>query len=113
MPYIVYLLFIDGEVAGYVSSYQDKEPGKPEVTYWIGKSYWGKGVATRGLTAFLLHYTVRPIYARAAKDNIASLRVLEKCGFIRVGENRDFASGRGQETEELILQLPLRGMLGI
>ena len=71
-------IVVDGQVAGSVSSYLDD--GHPEVTYWLGKHYWGKGLATRALSAFLAHANpTRPIYARAAKDNIGSLRVLENC----------------------------------
>ncbi len=93
-----------GQVAGSVSSYVD-EDGRPEVTYWLGKHYWGKGVATRALIAFLDHMQERPLYARAAKDNLGSLRVLEKCGFTKIGEDKGFANARGEEIEELILQL--------
>jgi RimJ/RimL family protein N-acetyltransferase len=46
-----------------------------------------------------------PIYARVVKDNIASLRVLEKCGFDICGESKGFADARGQEFEEFILRL--------
>ncbi len=96
-------ILFDGQVAGHVLSYQDEEFEKPEVSYWIGKQYWGKGVATTALSAFLGHIEVRPLYARVVKDNIASLRVLEKCGFIIVGEGKGFANARGQEVEEFIL----------
>ncbi len=47
----------------------------------------------------------RPLFARAAADNIGSLRVLQKCGFKIIGTNKDFANGRGEETEEYILRL--------
>ena len=47
----------------------------------------------------------RPLYARAAKDNIASLRVLEKCGFTIAGYARGFANARGEEVEEVVLEL--------
>ena len=97
-------IVVDGQVAGSVSSYHDD--GHPEVTYWLGKHYWGKGLATRALNAFLAHANLtRPIYARAAKDNIGSLRVLEKCGFRIIGEGRGFANARGKEIEEFLLQL--------
>ena len=49
--------------------------------------------------------TERPLFARAASDNAASLRVLEKAGFPRIGVNRDSARGRGEEIEETILRL--------
>jgi len=101
---IIRTIVWDGKVVGSVSSYV--ESGKPEVTYWIGSAHWGKGIATRALTAFLAQVnTTRPIYARVAKDNLGSRRVLEKCGFQVIGEMRGLASARGEEIEELILEL--------
>ena len=101
---IIRTIIFDGQVAGSVSSYE--EEGKPEVTYWLGKEYWGKGIATRALKEFLAqHNKTRPIYARVAKDNPGSRRVLEKCGFTVIGESKGFANARGQEIEELLLEL--------
>jgi len=97
-------ILFDGQVAGSVLLYVD-EDGQLEVSYWIGRPYWRKGVATRGLLAFLGHIKVRPLYARAAKDNIGSLRVLEKCGFTRIGEGSGFSEARGEEVEEFLLRL--------
>ena len=48
---------------------------------------------------------MRPLYARAAKDNIGSRRVLEKCGFVVIGEDKGYAHARGMETEEVVLRL--------
>ena len=97
-------IVVNGQVAGSVSSYE--EAGHPEVTYWLGKRYWGQGLATRALTEFLAQINLtRPIYARAAKDNIGSLRVLEKCGFKIIGEDSGFANARGKEVEEFLLCL--------
>lgn len=93
----------DGRVAGNVLSFE--QFGEPSVGYWIGREHWGKGVATRALTAFLEVVTVRPLYARIAKDNVGSLRVLEKCGFTVAGEERGFAAARGTEIDELVLVL--------
>lgn len=98
-------IVVDGQVAGSVGSFE--EAGHREVTYWLGRSYWGKGLATRALAEFLAHADpTRPMYARAAKDNAASLRVLEKCGFRIVGEDKGFANARGREVEEFLLRLP-------
>lgn len=94
----------NGKVAGSVSSYVDEDE-HVEVTYWIGKPYWGKGIATGALSAFLEHQKGRPLYARAAKDNVGSLRVLEKCGFTRIGEGSGFSQARGEEVEEFLLRL--------
>ena len=95
-------ILYDGRVAGSVASYLE-EPGRPEVTYWLGREFWGRGIATRALAALLEKMTMRPVYARAAKDNTGSLRVLEKCGFTIIGEDRGFANGRGAEVEEYLL----------
>lgn len=95
----------NGQVAGYVASFTDAEFGKPEVTYWIGKEYWGRGIATQALKQLLEFVTARPIYARAAKDNLASLAVLRKCNFRIVGTNVAFAEARKKKIEELILNL--------
>lgn len=94
-----------GKVVGDVGRFLDRDFGHPEVTYWIGREYWGRGLATLALRAFLREETRRPIHARAAADNVASIRVLEKLGFVRVGSGRGFAYGRGQETDEAILRL--------
>jgi RimJ/RimL family protein N-acetyltransferase len=91
------------EVAGHVSCY--RQEGELEVTYWLGKKHWGKGVATEALKKLLQEIAHRPVFARAAKDNVGSIRVLEKCGFKIIGENSGFAQGRGEETEEYIFRL--------
>lgn len=91
------------EVVGHIASFV--RDGMPEVTYWIGRPYWGRGLATEALSEFLVHVTTRPLYARVATDNAASLRVLEKCGFAISGEDKGFANARGAEVEEYILAL--------
>ena len=53
----------------------------------------------------LQEITHRPVFARAAKDNIGSVKVLQKRDFKIIGENKDFAQGRGEETEEYIFRL--------
>ena len=83
----------DRQVVGSVLSYE--EAGKAEVSYWIGKAYWGRGIATWALSEFLAHVNGRrPIYARIAKDNLGSRRVLQKCGFRIIGESKGFANAR-------------------
>ena len=72
-------IVVDGEVAGTIGSWGDRD--EREVTYWISRSYWGKGIATCALDAFLAVDPSRPMHARVAHDNVASRRVLEKCAF--------------------------------
>jgi len=75
---------IDGLAAGNIVCWE--ESGKKFVGYWISKKYWGKGVASQALRAFLTKIDSRPIYAHVAKHNRASIRVLEKCGFSPSGQ---------------------------
>lgn len=96
-------IICNGCVAGSILKFE--QFGNPEVSYWIGKQYWGKGIATEALVNFLPIINVRPLYARAAKDNLASIRVLEKCGFERFGEDKGYSHARGKEVEEFILKL--------
>ena len=95
----------EGRVAGNVMSFLAPWSGKQEVSYWIGREYWGKGVATDALRELIRHLKVRPLYPRAAKDNIGSLRVLQKCGFTVTGCERSFATSRGEEIDEVLLEL--------
>ena len=97
-------IVVAGAIVGYVSSYE--ADGEPEVTYWLGKAYWGQGIATRALAAFLATaHTTRPIHARVAHDNRGSLRVLQKCGFVVKGEALGFANARGHDVSEYLLTL--------
>ena len=92
-----------GNVIGFVASFLFE--GKPQVTYWVARSHWGRGIATLALAQLLQIVTVRPLYASAVKDNVGSLRVLQKCGFRIVGSATEFAPARGQEVEEVFLEL--------
>jgi RimJ/RimL family protein N-acetyltransferase len=95
----------DEQVVGHIACFPHGDDS--EVTYWLGRDYWGRGIATQALNSMLRLVVARPIFARAAADNIRSIRVLQKCGFKIIGKNRDFANGRGEETEECILRLDL------
>lgn len=95
------ILFGD-EVAGNVVCWQDG--GERRVGYWLGKRYWGKGVASAALGRFLRVVQTRPLHARVAKHNAGSIRVLEKCGFAVCGEER-FAGADGEDCEELVMRL--------
>ena len=94
---------VDGAVAGTIASFLIDH--QREVTYWVDRALWGKGIASAALQLLLAETAERPLYARAASDNLGSLRVLEKAGFQRIGVNRGFALGRGEEIEETILRL--------
>lgn len=96
-------ILFDGNVAGNIVCFE--QLGEREVGYWLGKEYWGKGIATQALADFLKQIVTRPLYAHVAKHNIASRRVLEKCGFVVSGEDRFFSQMLGDDIEEYILVL--------
>ena len=90
-------------VAGHIASFVME--GDLEITYWVGREFQGQQVATRALDSFLRLMAERPLHGRAAADNSASIRVLEKCGFSRIGQARAFARARSKEIDEVILRL--------
>jgi RimJ/RimL family protein N-acetyltransferase len=92
----------DGAVAGNIGCWEDD--GRRLVGYWIGREFWGRGLATHALAELLDLVDARPLYAYVVKSNVASIRVLEKCGFVKVGEHTG-----DDGIEELLLQLPERG----
>lgn len=96
-------ILFDSSVAGSVVSFE--RDGKREVGYWIGREYWGKGIAMTALSEFLGHVEERPLFAHVAKHNVASIRVLEKCGFTVAGHAAAPPSERGEKVEEVILKL--------
>jgi RimJ/RimL family protein N-acetyltransferase len=102
-PEVARAVLADGDVVGSVMVYG--EPGEREVTYWVDRAYWGRGVATAALRALLAEVPERPLYARAAADNRGSLRVLEKCGFRETARARGFAQARGEEIDEVVFSL--------
>ncbi|MFI1565736.1 GNAT family N-acetyltransferase [Streptomyces sp. NPDC020490] len=97
-------ILADGDVVGSAAVYG--EPGEREVTYWVDRAYWGRGVATAALRALLAEVPERPLYARAAADNTGSRRVLEKCGFRETARATGYAPARGEEIDEVVLNLP-------
>ncbi|MCA9311803.1 MAG: GNAT family N-acetyltransferase [Phycisphaerales bacterium] len=96
-------ILVDGACVGHIVSFE--RFGNPEITYWIARDWWGRGVTTRALGLFLEGFDIRPLQARAASDNLGSIRVLERNGFRVIGYDRFYAAGRGEEIAETILEL--------
>jgi [ribosomal protein S5]-alanine N-acetyltransferase len=92
-----------GEIIGSIAKFiMQNEAG---ITYWIDRKSWGQGFATAALKDFLKIEQIRPIYARVAFDNYGSQKVLEKCGFVKIGSDKGFANARQREIEEYIYKL--------
>ncbi|MFE7372526.1 GNAT family N-acetyltransferase [Streptomyces anulatus] len=86
-----------GNVAGNIVAWWEGE--RRFIGYWLGRPYWGRGIGTRALTAFLELETARPLYADPAVGNTGSVRLLEKCGFVATG------TVRHGEDEHVVLVL--------
>jgi RimJ/RimL family protein N-acetyltransferase len=103
---LIKTILFDGSVAGNIVCFE--QLGEREVGYWLGKEFWGKGIASRALVQFLDLIQTRPLYAHVAKHNIASKRVLEKSGFKVAAEDKFFSKIFGEDIEEYILILDSR-----
>ena len=96
-------IIIDNIIVGSIAKFEID--GQAEVTYWIDKNFWGKGIATKALEYLLTIENIRPILGRVAFDNYSSQKVLEKCGFVKIGKDKGFANARQTEIEEFIYRL--------
>lgn len=93
----------DGIIAGSISKFEID--GEAEITYWIDRKLWGRGITSSALKDILTIEPMRPITGRVAFDNIGSQKVLEKCGFIKIGRDEGFANARQAVIEEFIYKL--------
>ena len=96
-------IILDNTIVGSIAKFVME--GDTEITYWIDRKFWGQGIATKALTEFLAFETIRPIFGRVAFDNFGSQKVLEKCGFDKIGSDKGFANARQMEIEEFIYKL--------
>jgi RimJ/RimL family protein N-acetyltransferase len=100
---LIKTILLEGEVAGNIVSFDTN--GRREVGYWIGREFWGRGVATAALEQFLVHEIERPLFAHVAEHNHGSIRVLEKCGFVTHARNVAPLYEGTDDIEEVVLKL--------
>ena len=100
---IVRTIVADGMVAGNIGSWEDN--GQQLLGYWIGREWWGRGVATKALALFVDEVSIRPLYAHVAVHNVGSIRVLDKCGFRRDREQEATTTEPDDGVEEFIFVL--------
>jgi RimJ/RimL family protein N-acetyltransferase len=96
-------ILVNGQVAGSIAKFLIQNDA--EITYWIAKEFWGKGIASKALNLFLEIEQTRPLFARAAFDNYRSQKVLENNNFEKVGSDSGFAEARQEEIVEFIYKL--------
>lgn len=102
LPVRNYAIDVGGAVvggAGFVFG-DDVYRFSAEVGYWLGRAHWGKGIASSALAAltrvgFERHRMAR-LFAGVFEGNIASMRVLEKCGYRHEGVSKKQAFKNGR-----------------
>ena len=93
----------EGAVAGNVGCWE--QHGRWLVGYWLGRQFWGRGLATAALAELVEELDQRPLYAWVASSNVGSIRVLEKCGFVEVERRAERDEHAGEVVEEILYQL--------
>ena len=100
---VVRTIVADGTVAGNIGSWS--EDGQQLLGYWVGREWWGRGVATQALAQLVAEVSIRPLYAHVVAHNVGSIRVLEKCGFRRDRVQEATAPAPDDGIEELTFVL--------
>lgn len=84
----------------------DVERHSAEVGYWLGESMWGQGIATAAVKAATAYavatYGLWRVFAVPFNENSASIRVLEKAGFVREGLMRRSAIKNGRVLDQAL-----------
>ncbi len=110
-PVTHFAIIVDGQAVGAVG-FELKEDiycKNAEVGYWLGESFWGKGIATEALQWAVHHifsnFDIHRIYACVFSNNISSRRVLEKAGFVLEAIHKESVLKEGLFMDECIYSL--------
>jgi [ribosomal protein S5]-alanine N-acetyltransferase len=104
----VWAIEVNGEAAGGIGIelHTDVERVSAEIGYWLGEAMWGRGIATealKGVTAEAFRrFDITRLYALPFADHAASVRVLEKAGYVREGHLRRSAIKDGKVRDQLL-----------
>lgn len=96
-------IIMNNQIVGSIIKFEME--GDAEISYWIDRDSWSKGIATQAMILFISIENTRPLFGRTAFDNIGSRKVLEKSGFRKIGTDVGFANARNKEVEEYIYKL--------
>jgi RimJ/RimL family protein N-acetyltransferase len=105
------VIALDGSLIGGMDapSHSSARPRSPALGYWLGQPYWGRGYMTEAARAFIAHLFAsggrQTIYSGVLVGNDASLRVQEKLGFERTGEEMVYHTGRREKLPLVRTQL--------
>jgi len=99
----VFVITENSGFAGSISAFTIE--GEREVSFWLPRLAWGRGIATEALRQLISREPIRPLFARVAAHNHGSIAVLRNAGFAEVSRNTAYAPGLGRETEEIVFAL--------
>lgn len=107
-PPTIWAIEVGGEAAGAIGIelHSDVERVSAEIGYWLGQACWGRGIASEALTAVtaevFTQFEITRLYAVPFADHAASVRVLEKAGYVREGHLRQSAIKNGMIRDQLL-----------
>ncbi len=108
IPQTSFAIDIAGEAAGSIGFrlQTDVERFSAEVGYWLGEEFWGQGICTVALKAATQYafetYDLNRLFALPFKGNVASMRVLEKAGYVRECQLRKSAFKNGRFVDQVL-----------
>jgi ribosomal-protein-alanine N-acetyltransferase len=107
-PQTIFAIEVDGEAVGGIALElgNDVERCSAEIGYWLGEAFWGRGIATaavRALTGYGFEaFGLTRVFAVPFATSPASMRVLEKCGYVREGTMRRSAIKEGVVLDQVL-----------
>ncbi|ADD45803.1 GNAT family N-acetyltransferase [Stackebrandtia nassauensis] len=96
-------VLVDGEIAGNIGCWD--VDGERFIGYWFGRKFWGRGIGTQAVRAFVDEVPWRPLFADPSVHNVGSVRLLEKCGFKPDGSTMESSVFGDGEVEHVMLKL--------
>ncbi|MFA7296050.1 MAG: GNAT family protein [Dehalococcoidia bacterium] len=107
---------VDGEAVGSIglTLQGDVYRHTASITYYLGETYWGRGIVTEAVGAFTVYafatFDLNRIEARVFARNVASARVLERNGFALEGRFREQIVKDGEVLDGLLYGLLARDL---
>ncbi|MFN8311065.1 MAG: GNAT family protein [Chitinophagales bacterium] len=108
MPVTIFAIEVQGEAVGGIGIHPQGDIMKrnAELGYWLGEPFWNKGIISAAIPQMVsfafAKFDIIRIFARPFGSNIASQRVLEKCGFQLEARFPGILEKQGRIEDELI-----------